>query len=308
MHEPTPRDAPPLELLNVCLDTPGPELVPQEPAPTSARWRWAIAAFLVAGLLVGFLSLAREPQPLDPRLSPAAVPPVGLSGFAELYVSTYLTASGPERASSIAAFYRAAPAMAAPGDVDRFVTRAVVLDATRTGGATWAVRVAADVLVYDQGGYVSDGRHHYVVGVLAAGDGFAATSLPARIADPPAAPIPAGPTWESVDDPGTLALAVGFLRAYLLGEGDLRAYAPAAELSAATPPPFVDLSVVEIERIPLAPGTDHVRVLATVTPARGSALRTEYHLVVTDEDGTRRVRALVAGPPPASQREGSGDS
>lgn len=311
MYE-THGGAPPLELLNVSIDDPAAAVTPAANAPGRSRWRFAVVAAFIAVMAAGVAwGQLREPAavalpPGDPGTAPeAAEPPIGLSGFAELYVSAYLTAAGPDQDATIRRFYPAAPAAEPRTLADRYATRIVTTGARETSPGRWDVEVAAEVLAYDGNGYRSDGVHHFLVGIAASEYGLAATSLPARIAAPPSAPVPAVVVGSPVEDESLLALVDGFLSALLIGEGDVRSYvAPSSPLVATQPPAYRSLTGIETTALVAPDGTVRLRAVAVATPASGASIVVEYHLVVEESGGSWRIASLAAGPPSPSDVAG----
>lgn len=301
MHEPIAGEVPALELLEVAFDTPQDRSSDDRPARSaSPKWRIALALAIAAGLTISAAALLRDPGPAavatpSQAVDTAPAPPEGIAGFAELFVSTYLTAGGSDRPEQLRVFYAAAPEPALTSS-SHFIRHVAVLGVHAAGGRSWELHVAADVLVHDGVGYQSDGIHHYLVGVVAAGHGFAATSLPIRIATPPPAAIAAVDAGADVADAGLAALVDGFLAAYLTGNGDLRRFvAPDAPIAAVAPPPFSAITVDRLTGVALDASSLKVHVLATGHTAT-TELRVEYHLLADRTDGVWRIAAMTATP------------
>lgn len=285
---------PALELLEVAFDAP-PAPPPAAPAPPRSHWRVVAAiavAVAVALVMVSWSPTTAEEPPL-PQAGLIPPTPDGIAGFAEMFLSTYLTAGAEDAVERLAAFYPAAPEPTEHG-VDRFLRHVATLAATPAGDGAWELRLAADVLVHDGVGYRADGIHHYLVGVLDTPQGFTATSLPVRIPAPAPAPIAATGTGIAVDDPGLLALIDGFLAAYLTGAGDVRSFTTAdASIVAVAPPPFRTVRIDSLTAVGQAP--TQLRVVATGTDGTAE-LRLEYHLRVAHIGGALAIEHLGSTP------------
>ncbi len=307
--EETPVDAAPtLELLEVTLD--GAPIAGTQPAerPSGVAWRLVAAGIIAVALIAGLVVLMlRNQTPMAEaalstetvqHLDRPAMPPSGLEGFAELYLGTYLTAAGPERTEQLRRFYPGVPESTG-NEVTRFVRQVVTLDVVSpTDGAVWDVQLAADVLVHDGAGFLTDGIHHYRIGIAATGQGMVATGLPVRVAAPAPSPIAATrAAAEVIDDQNLIALVSGFLDAYLTGTGDVRSFAANAAVPAPiAPAPFARVIVDEVTGAPLGPDRLWLRVVATGAAADGD-LRIEHHLVVAAAGGAWVVEELRTSPP-----------
>jgi len=290
-----------LELLDVSLDE---ALEPAggvgRPPPRHLTARWAIGLGLVLVTVAVAVVVAKQPSHELVTGDPEA--PFGLEGFAELYVATYLTASGDDGTTAVRRFYPAAPTIAATGQTDRYVMRTGTMRATPLTDEAWEVSVAADVLTFDGVGYTSDGTHHYLVGIVDTPAGLAATSLPVRIESPPPSPIVARATEVEVDDAGTLALVDGFIGAYLAGRGDLRSFvAEDSELTVVTPPPFVAFELATVTTATGADGVPRLHIVATGAAANGSVSTLEYHLSLVVRGGALAVAQVHSGPLTSNQ-------
>lgn len=306
MHDGHAASPAALELLDASLDEAMESTAAEsaEPSPTSRRG-WLIALGVAVAVALTVLAVAATHQTESPAGADQPAPPVGLEGFAESFVATYLTASGESGLESLRRFY-ATPPEGATSDVgDRYVMRAVAIDATALTRDAWELRVAADVLEFDGTGYTSDGTHYYLVGVVNTESGLTATSLPARVATPPPAPIAVAAAAAPVEDPGTLALVDGFLDAYLTGKGDLRSFVAEPRLVApVTPPPFETVVRTSLSATAAGDGTQRLRILATGTGTNGVVTVVEYHLSVVVNGGAYAIGQVHGGPPPIDDEGG----
>jgi hypothetical protein len=278
---------------------PGPD--PVHPGP--ARFRWVLVPLAVL-VLAGTFALGRSNTPRDPgRAVPGATitptSPHGLDGFAELYVATYLTASGSERTMRLERFGPGLDATGDPGANRRYVTRAATIGAESIGPGYWSVLVAADVLYHSDGGFAPGGIEHYEVAVAAVDGGFLATAPPLPVAAP-ATPMPVGTIGdlEGTADDATVAFMAAFVEAYFIGEGRLlRLIAPGADID----PPLPAATAVRMGAVTRGEidGETWATAVVAVTDAEGHTLPTGITArLVADVAGAMRVAEVLPGPPP----------
>jgi len=312
-----PGQAPPLELLDLAIDDePDASAAPVAPSTVSPRRRvWLVGGLAVVLLGVGVYLRTQTVQPPPvpaPVATPATIveptiveptPPLGLEGFAELYVSAYLTATGPERQTTIERYFPAAPEMSNRSVFDRYVTRSVVVAAQPVDDDMWSFVVAAEVLAFDGRTYVLDGTHHYAVAINAPdGRPAAATTLPVRVAAPPVGDIAAVVVGTPLTDQNLHALAKGFVRSYTTGADELYRYTTAGfAADGIAPPPFERVTIDDVSAVQITSELLQLRVAGLGTPTTGAPIRIEYHLVVAVEGGAWKVAGLAAGPLTASQ-------
>ncbi len=153
---------------------------------------WLLITASAASGLLSLIAMARLPPPPEER-EPAL--PVGVEGFAQLFVATYLEA-GEGAESALRPFYSQPLSLKGIRPGQRYVARTATLEAAPDGrplGAdSWSVTVAAEVLVEAEGGYRRDGVHFFTVRVARTEDGLTATSLPSEIPASIILPVPAG--------------------------------------------------------------------------------------------------------------------
>ncbi|MGW2291231.1 conjugal transfer protein [Streptomyces phaeochromogenes] len=242
---------------------------------------------------------ATEAKPTAVRTTEVAADP---SGYAQLFVSTWLRSSADDASTAQARLAQSmAPNVELPDPAadaqpkPQLVT--AVRSAQRSDGA-WSVTVAAQ--------YADGVVRYYALPVTAdrAGASFSVTGAPGVVAGPARAEVATSPYGVSVPE-GDLSSALGqFLTAYLAGSGEVDRYlAPGVQLSAVSPAPYTAITVQQVsaveeaaaaERVP-ADGTK-VRVLARVE-ARGSGGRwpLAYELALTARSGRWEVSALQSG-------------
>ncbi len=263
---------------------------------------WAATAGLwllvVAGVLLGAVSLAADAAPDPHQRTVIAASSSGAEGFAELYVSAFLQA-GEGTEEELRPFY--------PGDLDLsgvvprslYVVRAVSLGARPVGPGYWAVTVGTELLASAEGGYVAAGHHYFTVGVLETSGGHVATSLPAEVPGPAPQEPPklAVETLDHPPDDAVTRAVARFLDAYLAGQGELARYvAPGSGLRPIAPPPYSDSELVAASYPPSNAGRlARVRVRAVDGGGRVAVL--EYSLEVAERDGRWEVTRLLEAPP-----------
>ena len=242
---------------------------------------------------------ATPTKPTAVRTTAVAADP---SGYAQLFVSTWLRSSADDATSAQSRLAQsmapdinlpdpAADAQSAPQLV------AAVRSAQRSDGA-WSVTVAAQ--------YADGSVRYYAVPVAAdrAAASFAVTGVPGVVAGPARAEVPKSSYGVSVPE-GDLSSALGeFLAAYLTGAGEVDRYlAPGVQLSAVSPAPYTTVRVQQVSAVEEAAAAGQVsadgtkvRVLAHVE-ARDSGGRwpLAYELALTARSGRWEVSALESG-------------
>jgi hypothetical protein len=139
-----------------------------------------LAAYLIGVLATGWPTASRPP-------------PSGLSGFAEMYLSTLLTQAGAGREDLLA------PYLGYPPDLEGFepgtwyVTQSAAWSVDPTGPEAWRVLVAATQLGLQEGGYAPAGTFFYEVDIEQTPAGLRATALPTMVTAPPTIAPPARP-------------------------------------------------------------------------------------------------------------------
>ena len=233
---------------------------------------------------------------------------VGVGGFGELYIATWLGA-GRSNAAVIAPYY-SNPIDFTGVVAGRFwAARTAVVAVTEVDTDYWAVTVAADVLVADEEAvHRPGGIRFYTIGVVRTDEGFGASGLPAQ--------VPAPATLESPElvidvlehpNGGLVPLAGaldGFFDALLAGSGDLERYvSPRTSIAAITPAPFTETEVRSLGARPEVGDPDRhlVRVEVFATDGVGNAQVLQYTAVVSLRAERWEVVELVAAPPVGNQ-------
>ena len=275
----------------------------------------ALRALLVLLLLVGAVGGAKALLTSAPPPGPTAaeiaemttidVPrDVGVGGFAELYVSAWLTA-GRTTSSVIAPYYPTQVDFNQVNSGAFWAARTATIDVIEQGDSYWAVTVAADVLSNNEGAYEAAGIRFYTFGVIKTDDGFVATTLPAQVPAPPTLDLPElvieflnAPTSAEIE-PIAEALG-GFFRALLAGAGDIERYVrPNTHLAPISPAPFATIDVRSLGARPEVedPNRLLVRVEIRATDTAGNAQVMQYTVTVAQRAERWEVVELVAASP-----------
>jgi hypothetical protein len=296
---------------------PGRQRETRPPGEVRARTAHAVVlAALGVGFIGGLRALVAPLSPPTPVIAaPTATEPsfdVGAGGFAELYVTTWLSLTR-DNTKALMAFYPGV--VDVPGSTSKLAAaRTTVVDQKSAGDAYWAVTVAADVAsVDDKGQSTPLGVRYYSTGVRRDRSSYVATSLPAEVPAPPAAKSPKlavdGLNPPSRDDRAVTDALDGFLAALLTGTGNVERYiTPGAQITAVRPPPFAE---VRIRGLGIAPGAEPtkrvVRVEVAATAADKTTQTLHYSLAITQRDSRWEITELLPAAPlaPTTRRSPS---
>ncbi|MET7344598.1 conjugal transfer protein [Streptomyces sp. NPDC005547] len=290
------------------------------------RTLWAL---LVAGPVLGVWALLSRPVPVAPvapvrQEQPAVGESAGPGGFAELFVSAYLTA-GEGTEGSLAPFLptaRDVTLTAAPGAQRAQEVAAVKVRQVSAG--YWSVTVAARVTLgatdtkakaekaQESGSVPGSVLRYFQVPVRASGGGaLAAAALPAEVAAPLSGEAPSLAYGQSVPVPGsdpagqTLS---GFFAAYLAGSGQLDRYLSlGTALSAISPAPYTRVEVAQVaERGTNDPGAQQgvpadgarreLLVQVVATDAAGQPRPLAYAIAIAARDGRWEIASVEGAP------------
>ena len=224
------------------------------------------------------------------------------SGYAQLFISTWLRSSADDATSAQARLAQSmAPNVELPDPAADAQPRpqsvTAVRSAQRADGA-WSVTVAAQ--------YADQSVRYYAVPVATdrAGASFAVTGAPGVVAGPARAEVPKSSYGVSVPE-GELSSALGeFLAAYLTGAGEVDRYlAPGGQLTAVSPAPYTAVAVQQVSAVEEAAAAEQVpadvtkvRVLAHVEGRDlGGRWPLAYELALTARSGRWEVAALESG-------------
>jgi hypothetical protein len=290
--EPEPRDP--------CATTTPDVAAQRNPSPRRLRLvTVAVAATAVLALASGVAWATSRPVAAPATPTVAERPPAGLTGFAELYVTTYLTAAGAGQLDALDPFLAAPVDLGAMTAHRRYIPHAAAIEVARLGPGYWRITVAAEVLERRGDGYAPAGVHHYAVAVAEAPSGLIATALPARVAPVPPV-VPAG-TYGDLRveaDAELVAFAGGFVDALLAGSGMLPRFVTAdSDIEPLTPVPYAAAKVVSVSEGTVA-GARWVTITATGTTASGVTDIVSSTLRLAPSGDALRADRLLPGPPP----------
>ena len=300
-----------------------------------ANWsllaRWTVWLLLVVGFLMGtvaFLS-SRSPAaaPVTPVPRQQGVDPdqAGPAGFADLYVTTYLTA-GAGSEDMLTPFYPGAAddgstvLTGKPGTWK--VVQVAPVRVTAVAVNYWSVVVAAQVTgpgvatpsrPSGDGQEPSSGLRYFQVGVRGGAGGLVAVALPAEVSAPTTGTSPSldygEPQAPTSSDPAAQTL-MGFFGAYLTGAGQLERYcSPGTTLTAVTPAPYASVVVSTIagpasddadgapsQTVPADGTRRHLLVNVVGTTSSGAHRPMTYAIELAARAGRWEVAALEAAP------------
>ncbi|SEG85671.1 Conjugative transposon protein TcpC [Actinacidiphila yanglinensis] len=318
-------------------------------ANRAALVRWAVWGVIVAGPLLGVAALfsaasaAGAPgRSSTVQAAPSADPSgTGPAGFAELYVSAYLSAGQGDQ-SSLAVFWPGAAQAQFDGEPGaRQVTQVAAVRTVPAGGGLWSVTVAAQVIEPDApatstpapgssggggDGGQGPGLRYFQVAVAAAGAdatgpwAYSALSAPAEVAAPEAAAAPRlvyGPSQPAAPQDARAQTVQQFLTAYLTGSdgGALdRFLSPGARMVPVAPAPYTSVDVEDIAAagddtgagadpaaVPSSGAQQQVLVTVRATDRDGTHVPLAYAFTLTARAGRWEITSLDPGPLPAQQ-------
>lgn len=281
-----------------------PRRTPRLPAATLTRIAHGLLwTLVVVGAVSGPAALLRQavaaPQPAPAVELPE--PTVGVEGFAEVFVATFLGEAGRGTEEVLRPFYPVPVELreVTPGGV--YVVRTATVAAEEQGSGYWAVTVAADVLTAVDGEYRPGGWRYYTVGVAERDGRWVATGLPAQVPAPATGedhPRLAVANLAAPRDEPQVATVERFLAALLAGEGDLDRYvAPGAQLRPIHPAPYTETRLARLGLAEQPDGGVLARVEVVAADPAGVAHRLHYSLALVERDGRWEVAAVHPAPP-----------
>lgn len=230
--------------------------------------RWGLWGLVVAGPLVGLLawsSASGSESTAAPRVVAKSEPVVdtaGPGGFAELFVTTFLSVSA-DQSQRLDAFLPGASARLSGGVEPVAVERAAAVRVQSQSRSYWAVTVAVQVAPISDGDAkeeeakggqeqdVAGGLRFFRVPVAAVSgaEGFVAVSLPSEVGAPESGEGRGlgygrpGPAQKSDPAAGTVQ---GFFESYLTGRGEVERFlAPKTSVPALRAAPYEQVRIVE---------------------------------------------------------------
>jgi hypothetical protein len=273
---------------------------------TQVAARVGLWTLVVLGALGGLVGMVRpSPQPVARASGDdvAATVPPETAGFAELAVTTWVSAQGDDAEEEVGALFAVDPSTNA-GDAGRRRVNgdATTVDARRIDDDYWAVTVAAPVDEFVDERWVAAGTWYLEVGVARTDEGLIAVAEPAVVpapAEPTDAPRPAGEGLgvPAQDDEEMANTVQGFLSALVAGSGDVSRYlAPDVEIAPVTPAPFSEVALQRWAVTPVDEGEARVRLVARATSAAGVPRTVSYELGLAQRAGRWEVTSLSGAP------------
>jgi hypothetical protein len=271
-----------------------------------------ILLVVLAGAATGPLALLSGAKRAPAQTAANTAPPssVGATGFAQLFVATWLGQADPDHPEKLTAFDPYVSGQDLTGMVPGvfYASGTVAIDATPASRNYWAVTVAADVFETTKSSVRSLGTRYYAVGVGVARGRYIATSLPEQI-DPPAVVDPPPTMWVSTlstpgaGDPMADSLTQ-FFSAMLTGKSQLAPYVdPKSGLVALTPAPYTVATLKAYGQAPTGTGLALAKAQVLAVDAANHTTVLEYWLDMEQVQGRWVVARLHrAGPiAPAGQ-------
>ena len=270
------------------------------PPPESTRRRLVLTGVGIAlAAIVAMAWFSTRSAAAAPAASALDATPHGVSGFAELFVATYLTAAGADEPDALAPFLATPVNVEAMDSRARYVPHVAALEVTPLTEGYWSVTVAADVLERRDGGYTPTGLRYYAVPVVDGPTGLVAAGLPARV-DAPVRAVPPGTYGDlrvAADD-DVVAFVTGFVEAYTTGTDLLPRFVTAgSSITAIDPAPYGHVVVTAVTEGTIG-GDRWASATAIGTTPGGDTEVVTYSLRFTGEADTLRVAHVLAGPPP----------
>ena len=257
---------------------------------------WGLVGVAAAGGLAG---LVRPATPeAAPTVAQASGVPAAATGFAEHALRRWLTAT-PDGAANLEATYLQSPDIPRATDGAQRVGSVTPISARQVDDGYWAVTLAAELESPDPATGTRRDVWYFELGVLQAGGSFIAAGPPAIVSAPRATDVQRSPAALSTPEPNDEITASldGFFRALLAGRGDVSRYlAPGTEISAVSPPPFVESAVTGQSVSELAAGGARARVEVEGTTAEGGDWTVAYEVLLTRRGGRWEVTALSGAP------------
>lgn len=300
------------------------------------RTAWGL---LVAGPVLAVWALLSRPSVVAPvapvrQEQPAVGQPAGPGGFAELFVSAYLTA-GEGTEDSLAPFLPGARDVTLSADAGaQRVRELAAVQVREVSSGYWSVTVAARVVATGAAGTgakrdsepseddgseegarsASSGsvlRFFQVPVRSGAGGALAAAALPAEVGAPLSGEAPSLAYGQSAPvratDPAGQMLA-GFFAAYLAGSGQVERYlSPGTVLSAVSPAPYARVEVAQVSETgtddpggqrstPAAGVRRELLVQVAATDAAGQERPLTYAVAIAARDGRWEIASVEGAP------------
>jgi len=274
----------------------------------------ALAGALWALLACGPIALGAQMLAADPPATvtaesgPAPTEVAAAGESAVSAVRTWLTATR-DAPDAVLSLYPALQSSALP-KVAASVSASSVAALHLEAAGVWSVTVGVDVGWPDAEGQLSAAtRLYFEVPIATAGDDGTAASpiaLPAPVAAPAQVTGVQLRYQASLSTNSALGTTVGeFLAALLTGQGDVGRYiTPGAAIASVTPAPFAAVELrrvwatdqIDPSAVPQDGATVQVLVDATLIPAAGSQLTTQYRFELTARAGRWEITQIQGNP------------
>ncbi|MFD5722659.1 conjugal transfer protein [Streptomyces sp. NPDC127036] len=235
----------------------------------------------------------------QPAPRTVAQPSQDPSGYAELFVSSWLRSSAHDEESAQSRRARSmAPDVALPEPADVAQSRLEGVRSVRSvkAGRSWVVTVAAQY---------ANGSVRYLavkVAIGAGGGTFTVDGPPAVVAGPPPGAAAVSAFRVNVPSGALSSTAAEFLRSYLTGVGEVDRYlAPGSTLSGLAAGSFTAVEVEEVlaadgagagEKVPGDGTRARVEVAVTARAGGGTAWPLRYELTLAARDGRWEIASL----------------
>lgn len=262
---------------------------------------WGLVGLGGVGGVVGLLGAPSPHATPDMAVTSEPRVPADVAGFAQLAVGTWLGA-GPDTTGAVNGLFALDPAPnAQTGDSSYRAKQLATIAGRQLASSYWAVTVAATVEVEVGDGWRPAGIWFLEIGVLADDTGLTAAAEPALVPAPPSPGLASQLDVATLTSPGPdqrplLNAAEGFLRALLVGDGDIDRYlAPSVDMAPVPPPPFTEL---RLEGVAVADERDvtRVRVAVSGVSVHGASRSLGYELTLRPRDGRWEVVAVSGAP------------
>ena len=227
----------------------------------------AVAAGVLGGAVLAVLLLRPGSGPL--AAGPAPVP-AEVTGFAELYVRTYVGGHAPGNEAVLAPFTPAGVTWTDGAIGDRHVVDTTTMLAVVTADEEWRVEVVASVMDYDRSrdGYSNPVTEHYEVIVALSEGRLNSRQLPARIPGSAGSAPGLAPVLEPAESGEVAAATKLYLDRLYAAMDDFGGYA---------------LSGIAVE--PVGDGRSRVVARVEAVPRTGAVTVHDHVLLAVDGEG-----------------------
>jgi len=264
---------------------------------------WGLVGVAATGGLAGLV------RPATPEAASTAVRasgvPAAVTGFAEHALRRWLTDTS-DGAANLDATSLQSPDIPRAADGAQQLVSVTAISARQLDADYWAVTLAVELDSPDPAIGTRRDVWYFELGVLQAGGGFIAAGQPGIVPAPRATDVPYSSAALRTPEPNdeiTTSLD-GFFQALLAGGGDVSRYlAPSTEISAVSPPPFVESAVTGLSVNELAAGSARARVEVEGTTAEGGDWTVAYEVLLALRGGRWEVTALSGAPTLAERDE-----